>query len=126
MPVRALRGAITCGLDSPDEIHSRTVELLTTIFARNDLDRDQLVSLFFTATTDLTALAPAAAARAFGLTDVPLLCAQEMAVPGSLPLCVRIMLHFETDTPRSELRHVFLGGAVSLRPELAEPGDADR
>ncbi len=123
MPTRALRGAITCDSDSKQEVLERTTRLLTELFERNDVGADSITSIFFTATGDLRSIAPAAAARAFGLTDVPLLCAQEMDVDGSLERCVRVMLHFDGDRPRSELQHVFLRGATVLRPDLARPGD---
>jgi len=96
---------------------------LETLYERNQLEHDDVISILFTATQDLASAPPAAAARNFGLVDVPLLCAQEMPVIGSLSLCIRLMLHIETDRPRSELRHVFPRGATVLRPELAEPGD---
>jgi chorismate mutase len=123
MPTRALRGAITCDADSEEEIIDRTTRLLTELFDRNHIGHDCLTSIFFTATPDLTAVAPAAAARAFGLTDVPLLCAQEMNVVGGLERCVRVMLHFDCELSRSELNHVFLRGATTLRPDLVLPGD---
>ncbi len=123
MAVRALRGAITVDHDEPEEIRRRTIELLTELFDRNDLAIDDVISILFTATEDLTSLPPAAGARAFGLTDVPLLCALEMPADGGLAGCIRLMLHVETDLPRPGLRHVFLRRATTLRPELAEPGD---
>lgn len=123
MAVRGLRGAITVDEDSREEIHKRTTDLLTVLFERNALSPDDLISIFFTTTPDLHSVAPAASARAFGLIDVPLLCAQEMDVDGALQKCVRLLLHIETSRPRTELRHVFLRGATRLRPELAEPGD---
>lgn len=123
MPIRAIRGAITVDADTRDEIASRTTTLLETLYERNQIDHDDVISILFTATQDLASAPPAAAARTFGLVDVPLLCAQEMPVIGSLSLCIRLMLHIETDRPKSELRHVFLRGATVLRPELAEPGD---
>lgn len=123
MAVRALRGAITVDEDDPTEIRQRTIDMLTVLFERNDLDTDDVISIFFTATSDLRSLPPAAAARAFGLVDVPLLCGQEMPTDGGLGRCVRMLLHIETDKPRDDLRHVFLRGATTLRPELAEPGD---
>ena len=123
MPIRAIRGAITVDADTRDEIATRTTTLLETLYERNQLDHDDVISILFTATQDLASAPPAAAARSFGLVDVPLLCAQEMPVVGSLSLCIRLMLHIETDRPRGELRHVFLRGATVLRPELAEPGD---
>ncbi|MFW2381537.1 MAG: chorismate mutase [Acidimicrobiales bacterium] len=123
MPTRALRGAITCDADTTDEILGQTTRLLTELFERNHIGNDCITSIFFTATSDLTAIAPAAAARGFGLTDVPLLCAQEMDVQGGLARCIRVMLHFDCDLPRSELNHVFLRAATTLRPDLAQPGD---
>ncbi len=123
MAVRALRGATTVDQDDPGEIRQRTIELLTTLFDRNGLVADDVVSIFFTVTGDLTSLPPAAGARAFGLLDVPLLCGQEMRTEGGLGQCVRLMLHADIDRPRDELRHVFLHRAVTLRPDLAEPGD---
>ena len=123
MPIRAIRGAITVDADTREQIADRTTVLLETLYERNDLHHDQIISVLFTATQDLASAPPALAARKFGLVDVPLLCAQEMPVIGALPLCIRLMLHIETDRPRTELRHVFLRGATALRPELAEPGD---
>jgi chorismate mutase len=123
MSVLALRGAITLDHDTPEEIHDRTIRLLETLYERNGLSHDDIVSIFFTATPDVRSAPPAKSARSFGLVDVPLLCAQEMDVDGALQMCVRLLLHLETDKARSELRHVFLRGAVALRPELAEPGD---
>lgn len=123
MPIRAIRGAITVDADTPDEIADRTTTLLAALYERNGLSHDDVISILFTATQDLASAPPAAAARAFGLVDVPLLCAQEMPVIGSLPLCIRLMLHVETDLMKADLRHVFLRGATALRPELAEEGD---
>lgn len=123
MAVRALRGAITVDRDEPEEVRRRTIELLTTLFERNDLSTDDVISILFTATEDIQSLPPAAGARGFGLTDVPLLCAVEMPTDGGLQSCIRLMLHIETDAPRADLRHVFLRRATTLRPDLAEPGD---
>ncbi len=123
MPLHALRAATTLEVDSPEEVLGRTTKLLQTLYERNDLTHDSVISILFTATGDVTSAPPAAAARSFGLVDVPLLCAAEMPVAGSLQLCIRLMLHIESDKPRSAMRHVFLRGATVLRPELAEPGD---
>ena len=116
--VRALRGATTCDTDDPAQITERTVALLQAMFERNDVHHDDLISILFTTTHDLTSTFPATAARTIGLGDVPLLCAQEIPVPGSMPMCVRVMAHLETDRPRSELHHVYLEKAVSLRDDL--------
>jgi chorismate mutase len=126
MAVRGLRGAITVDVDDHDEIQKRTIDLLNVMFERNQLDPEAVISIFFTATNDLRSVAPAAAARVFGLVDVPLLCAQEMDTDGGLERCLRLLLHIETAKERRQLRHVFLRGATRLRPELAEPGDEDR
>lgn len=116
--VRALRGATTCDADEPAQITARTVALLEEMFARNGVDHDHLISILFTTTHDLVSTFPATAARTIGLGDVPLLCAQEIPVPGSMPMCIRVMAHLETDRARSELHHVYLENAVSLRDDL--------
>ncbi len=120
MPVRALRGATTLEVDSPDHLVERVKALVHELFERNALVPDDVISIFVTGTPDLTTLHPATAVRAYGLPEVPIIGAQEMVVDGSLERCVRIMLHVETDRPRSELRHVFLEGAVVLRPDLID------
>ncbi len=97
MALRALRGAITVDGDDAEEIKRRVLQLLSTLFERNDLQPDDLISILFTATEDLRSVAPAAAAREFGLVDVPLLCATEMPVDGSLERCVRLLAHLETE-----------------------------
>lgn len=116
--VRALRGATTCDADDPAEIGERTVALLREMFERNEVDHDDLISIVFTTTADLTSAFPATAARSIGLGDVPLLCAQEIPVPGSMPMCVRVMAHLTTERARDELHHVYLERAVSLRDDL--------
>jgi chorismate mutase len=123
MNVRAIRGAITLDSDSAEEVKHRTLELLREIISRNELDTDDLISIFMTATDDIKSVAPAAAIRDYGLTDLPLLCAQEMAVDSSLPLCVRLMLHLNSVRTRSEIEHVFLRKAAALRPDLSKSGD---
>ena len=116
--VRALRGATTVDADTPDQITGRTVALLEEMFERNGVDHDDLISILFTVTSDLSSAFPAAGARTIGLGDVPLLCAQEIPVPSSMPRCIRVLAHLTTDRPRNELRHVYLEGAVSLRDDL--------
>jgi chorismate mutase len=118
--VRALRGATTVDVDMPEQVTERVTALLKEMFARNDVDHDDLISILFTATDDLTSIFPATAARTIGLGDVPLICAREIAVPGSMPRCVRVMAHLETDRSRAELHHVYLEGAKSLRDDLPE------
>ncbi len=120
--VRALRGAITVPADDAAQILDATRTLLDEMILLNSLDAEQLVSVIFTATPDLTAAFPARAARELGWNDVPLLCMTEMAVPGSLPRCVRVLMHAEIPVEAGRGRHVYLGAAAELRPDLASPG----
>jgi len=119
MAVRALRGATTLDEDTAEQMQIRVKALLAAMFERNALGPDDVISVVLTATPDLHSAFPATAARAAGLDDVPLLGAQEVDVEGALGRCVRVMMHVETERPRSELQHVFLEGAVKLRPDLA-------
>lgn len=116
--VRALRGATTVNADTPADIESRTIELLEEMFGRNDVDHDDLISIMFTVTTDLSSAFPATAARVIGLGDVPLLCATEIPVPNSKPRCIRVLAHLNTARQRDQLRHVYLHEAASLRDDL--------
>ena len=118
--LRAIRGAITVTADTPDDVVSATRLVLEDMIGRNGLSPDDMVSLIFTATADVTSQFPAVAAREMGLTGVPLLCATEIPVPGSLPLCVRVLLHayMPVDAPVS---HSYLREAVRLRDDLADP-----
>jgi len=121
--IRAIRGAITVTEDTPDEVVSATRLMLEDIIARNDLLPDDMVSLIFTATGDVTSQFPAVAAREMGLLGVPLLCATEIPVPGSLPMCVRVMLHAYMPVD-AEVSHSYLREAVRLRDDLVDGGDA--
>ena len=114
----AIRGATTCTSDSAEEICNATEELLQEMLGRNGAGPEDLVSVIFTSTADLVSDFPAAAARKIGLSDVPLLCAAEIAVPGSLERCIRVMIHLTTSLSRGDLRHVYLRGAKSLRADL--------
>ena len=116
--VRALRGATTVDDDTPAQINERVGALVNEMLARNDVDKDDLISVIFTATDDVTSMFPAAAARAVGLGDVPLLCARELAIAGGTPRCIRVLMHLTTERSRSELRHVYLAGAEGLRDDL--------
>ena len=120
MKLRALRGAITCDENTKAEVDAKTQRLVAELLARNDLVNDDLVSMIFTATPDLTAEFPAAAARALGLGDVPLLGAAELDVEHGLPRVIRVMVHCYTERERSELHHVYLDGARALRDDLPE------
>ena len=115
---RALRGATTVDADTPEQINERVSALVMEMLARNDVDKDDLISIIFTATDDVTSMFPAAAARAVGLGDVPLLCARELAVVGGTPRCIRVLMHLSTERSRAELRHVYLAGAEGLRDDL--------
>ncbi len=118
MAVRAVRGAIQVDADERDLVLEATTELLTTVLARNAIQPDDLISVVFTATPDLRSEFPAYAARQMGITDVPLLCATEIAVPGAMPRVLRLLAHVETDLPRQDVRHVYLRGAAALRTDL--------
>lgn len=116
--VRALRGATTVDADTPEQIADRTVALLEAMFERNGVDHDDLISIWFTVTDDISSAFPAAGARTIGLGDVPLLCAREIPVPGSMARCIRVLAHLHTERARNQLHHVYLEGAVSLRDDL--------
>ena|SRR5436190_23954475 len=117
--LRAARGAITVVRDSRESVLDATEELLREILQRNAIGADDVVSIIFTATADLRSAFPAEAARRMGLADVPLLCARELDVDGALPSVVRVLVHFSTSRPRSEVAHVYLEGARSLRDDLS-------
>ncbi|HEY9515431.1 MAG TPA: chorismate mutase [Gemmatimonadaceae bacterium] len=118
--VRAVRGAITVERDEVELIAAATRELLSTLTARNSLRPEDVISAIFTVTPDLTSEFPARAARDLGWVDVPLLCAVEIATVNGLPRCIRVLLHVETDLPREATRHVYLGAARALRPDLRD------
>ena len=120
MAVRAIRGATRLSADDPVEMTEAVVELVEEMLERNGADRDSLISVVFTATPDLVCMFPAAAARGLGRGDVPLICAQEIAVAGALSRVVRVLAHLELDRPRSEVSHVYLRGAEVLRQDLAQ------
>jgi chorismate mutase len=116
----ALRGAITCDDDTKEEIDTKTQRLVREMLERNGIAHDDLVSIIFTATEDLTAEFPAAAARAIGLGDIPLLCARELDVVHGMKRCLRVLMHFYGDRERTTLHHVYLDGARTLRDDLPE------
>ena len=125
MPVvRALRGATTIDIDEPAHIADRVEALVRTMLERNGLTTDDLISMLFNATADVHSTFPATAARARipELADVPLMNTTELDVTGALQRCIRVMAHANTDVPRADVRHVFLEGAVVLRPDLAGTG----
>ena len=121
--LRAIRGAITVERDSRSAIERATRELLTAIAERNAIVPDDIISVIFTVTLDLTSTFPAQAARQLGWLDVPLLCTMEIPVPGALARCIRVLLHVESSRPRAAIHHVYLGDADMLRPDLSPPQD---
>jgi chorismate mutase len=116
--VRAVRGAIQVDRDTSADVLNATTELLLSVLERNAFIAEDLISVIFTATPDLVSEFPAYAARQLGITDVPLLCAAEIAVPGAMPRVLRLLALVETDLPRSEIRHSYLRGAAQLRRDL--------
>lgn len=119
MPLRGIRGATSVEADQPDLILAATRELLEEILRQNEIrEFDDIVSAIFTTTPDLTATFPAEAARALGMRQVPLLCASEIAVPNGLPLCIRVLLHVNSERRSSEIVHVYLREAKRLRPDV--------
>lgn len=120
MTFLAVRGATTCEADSKEEITRATQELVAAIMDKNSISQKQIVSILFTATSDLVQEFPATAARGLGLDDVPLMCAQELNVVGSLPRCIRVMMHIVADKQKSDIHHIFLGNAQSLRKDLTD------
>ncbi|HEY2271295.1 MAG TPA: chorismate mutase [Jatrophihabitantaceae bacterium] len=120
MPVRAVRGAIQIDANERELILEGTSELVREMLGRNELTNDDLISIVFTATPDLTAEFPAYAARLMGMTDIPLLCTTEIAVPGAMPRVLRLLAHVETSRSRSEIAHPYLRGAAALRRDLPQ------
>jgi chorismate mutase len=118
----ALRGATTLDHDTRTEVMERTTEMLAAMLERNGLNADDIVSLLFTATDDIHSEFPAAAVREAGISDVPMICARELAIQGgsNIPLCVRVLAHVYTDRSRADLRHAYLRGARQLRSDLPE------
>ena len=115
--VRGIRGATTVEVDEKEAIISATEELLEQICQVNEFDPAEIASAFFTVTHELTTTFPAEAARKRGWTMVPMLCATEIPVPGSLPMCIRVLIHLNTNKRPDEIRHVYLQRAVALRPD---------
>jgi chorismate mutase len=120
LSVVALRGATTFDRDETEHVSDRVVELVEAVLERNTVDHDDIISIIFTATEDLTCTFPATAARRMGLGDVPLICARELSIEGGMPRCIRVLLHINTDRSRSEMRHVYLHDARALRDDLPE------
>lgn len=116
--LRALRGATTVEIDQKQDIIDATSELIEQMMDRNEVAKTDLVSIIFTATPDLTSEFPAAAARAKGISDIPLLCAAEVNVTGAIPRVIRVLMHLYSSKEPTELRHVYLREAKPLRTDL--------
>ena len=120
MAVRAIRGAVQVDANERASVLECTTELVSEVMSRNSLAPDDVISVLFTTTPDLTADFPALAARKLGFQDVPLLCASEIDVPGAMPRVVRLLMHVETSRPRADVAHVYLRGAAALRLVIAQ------
>ncbi|MBI5266166.1 MAG: chorismate mutase [candidate division Zixibacteria bacterium] len=117
--MRGIRGAICAQTNTRLGVLQATTTLLALMLKENEVQTDQIASIFLTATPDLNADYPAYGARELGLTHVPLLCATEIDVPGAMPRVIRILVHFETGKKQNEIRHIYHGEAARLRPDLA-------
>jgi chorismate mutase len=118
--VRAVRGAVQVDVDEREEVLARTRDLVSEVIRANDLTLDDFISVIFTSTADLVSEFPAVAARELGMGDVPLMCARELEIAGSMPRVIRLMAHVETTRARSEVKHVYLNGAQALRRDIAQ------
>ena len=125
MAVRGIRGAITAPANEREAIVGATTRLLREIVERNAIRTEDISAIFFTTTPDLTAEFPAAAARELGWQEVPLLCGHEMSVPDRLDKCVRVMMLVNVDIAQSAIRHVYLEGATTLRPDLEHTSERE-
>ena len=121
--VRAFRGATQLSADTKAEMREAVVELLQDLLKANSISDDDLISILFTATPDIQSDFPATGVRELGLVDLPLICAQELDVAGSLPRTIRLLIHANSSLTRSEVTHKYLRGAVVLRPDLAAKAD---
>ncbi|MBA2391451.1 MAG: chorismate mutase [Ktedonobacteraceae bacterium] len=119
MYCRGIRGATTVESNDREEILAATIELLQLLILHNDLKTEDIASVIFTLTDDLNAEFPAVAARGLGWTETALMCARELPIPGSLDKCIRILLHVNTERSAAEIQHIYIRGAVSLRPTLS-------
>lgn len=118
--VRGVRGATTVENDTREEILTATRQLLALMIRRNGIDSSDVASAVFTVTQDVTAEFPAVAARQLGWLDVPLLCGYEVSVPGSLPRCIRVLIHWNTTKSQKEIAHTYMREATVLRPDLTK------
>lgn len=120
MACRGVRGATTCTSNTRDAILAATSELMRAVIDANGIDKADVASVWFTTTADINAEFPAVAARQLGWTDTALMCTHEMTVPGSLPACIRLIMHWNTAKSQADIVHVYLHGAAVLRPDRAK------
>lgn len=120
MKCRGVRGATTVEANTRDEILMNTRQLLALMIRANSIEPEDVASAMFSVTSDLNAEFPALAARQLGWLDVPLICTYEVDVPGSLRRCIRVMIHWNTEVPQHEIRHVYIKDATRLRPDLSK------
>jgi chorismate mutase len=118
MLVRGIRGATTVEANSVEAVLEATRELLAAMLKANEVDVENVASAFFTTTVDVNAEFPAVAARDMGWSNVALMCGHEMNKPGGLPMCLRILIHVNTDKPAADVKHIYLRGARVLRPDI--------
>jgi chorismate mutase len=117
---RGVRGATTVTANDREEILTATRQLVALMVRRNGIEKQDVASAIFTTTPDLDAEFPALAARQLGWLDVPLLCGHELSVPGSLPRCIRVLVHWNTERLQNEIEHIYIRDAVRLRPDLSK------
>jgi chorismate mutase len=117
MKCRGIRGATTVDANTKQSIYASTKELLREMIKANDIDKDDMASIIFTATDDLNAAFPAKAAREMGILNIPLLCSREINVPNSLQSCLRILILFNTNKKPDDIKHIYLKGAADLRSD---------
>ncbi|MFO0820299.1 MAG: chorismate mutase [Pirellulales bacterium] len=117
---RGVRGATTVASDTREEVLSATRQLVALMIRLNEINAEDVGSVIFSTTEDVNSEFPALAARQLGWHDVPLLCTHELNVPGSLPLCIRVLVMWNTTKSQQEIRHVYIKGAVKLRPDLSQ------
>lgn len=124
--IRGIRGAITVSADKPEEILMETKKLVTEMAKENRIDPDAVASVIISTTTDISSAFPAKAVRTLeNWTYVPVMCTHEMDVPGSLPLCIRVMMHVNTKVAQNEIQHIYLNDAVKLRPDLVKKSQVE-
>jgi chorismate mutase len=120
MPCRGVRGATTVEVNTPEAILRGTLELLALMIRQNGIRQEDVASVIFTTSPDLNAEFPALAARQLGWLNVALMCFHELDVPGALPRCIRVLLHWNTEKPAEEVIHVYIKEAARLRPDLSQ------